>query len=65
MTFVDIGGSGRNAPFSGVIFASDFAAFPSISTYNGKKVDVTGTVEMYQGKAEIILKTADQLKLAQ
>ncbi len=64
VTFVDLGGSGRSAAFSAVIFESDASKFSTISSYNGKKVDVSGTIQLYQGKPEIILKSADQLRLA-
>src|SRR4051812_20133391 len=65
MTFVDLGGSGRSAPFSGVIFAADFSTFPNVAALNGKTVDISGTIQLYQGKPEIILTSPEQLKLVQ
>jgi DNA/RNA endonuclease YhcR with UshA esterase domain len=35
----------------------------NIDSYQGKEVEVTGTVEEYKDKPEIVMKEADQLKL--
>ena len=48
--------------FTAVIFASDATKFPNASALDGKTVVISGPVQLYQGRAEIILKTADQLK---
>ena len=61
-TFLDMGGAFPDNAFAAVIFASDLAKFPSAKTLKGKTVAISGPVELYQGKPEIILKTADQLK---
>lgn len=62
VTFVDLGGSGRSAPFTGVIFKEKVSAFPNITSYSGKTVDITGQIRLYRGKPEIILDSPDQLK---
>ena len=51
--------------FTAVIFASDFPKFPPNPEiyYKGKRVRVTGRVQEYQGKAEIILRAARQIVL--
>ncbi|MCX7698309.1 MAG: OB-fold nucleic acid binding domain-containing protein, partial [Candidatus Goldbacteria bacterium] len=48
-----------------VIFASDFKKFPDKPEkyYLGKNVKVEGRVKEYQGRPEIIIKTADQIKI--
>jgi hypothetical protein len=61
-TFLDMGGAYPDNAFAAVIFASDLAKFPGAKTLKGKTVAISGPVELYQGKPEIILKTADQLK---
>ncbi len=61
-TFLDMGGSFPDNAFAAVIFASDLAKFPGAKTLKGKTVAISGPVQLYQGKPEIILKTADQLK---
>jgi DNA/RNA endonuclease YhcR with UshA esterase domain len=62
-TFLDMGGRYPNETFSGVIFSEDAGTFPNASALGGRTVDVTGRVTAYQGRPEIILKSADQLKL--
>jgi DNA/RNA endonuclease YhcR with UshA esterase domain len=61
-TFLDMGGSFPDNAFAAVIFASDLAKFPTAKTLKGKTVAISGPVQLYQGKPEIILKTVDQLK---
>ena len=63
VTFIDIvGGRYPDADFTAVIFASDATKFPNASALDGKTVVISGPVQLYQGRAEIILKSADQLK---
>jgi DNA/RNA endonuclease YhcR with UshA esterase domain len=61
-TFIDMGGEFPDNNFVAVIFADDAAKFPDAAALEGKTVTITGTVQMYQGKPEIILKSASQLK---
>ncbi len=61
-TFIDMGGEFPDNEFVAVIFADDAAKFPDASSLEGKTVTITGTVQMYQGKPEIVLKSANQLK---
>jgi DNA/RNA endonuclease YhcR with UshA esterase domain len=62
MTFIDMGGRYPDNAFVAVIFADDAAKFPNVSALEGKTVDISGPVQLYRGKPEIILKSADQLK---
>ena len=62
MTFIDVGGSYPDNNFAAVIFAPDAAKFPNIGALKGKTVAISGPVQLYQGKPEIILKSAEQLK---
>jgi DNA/RNA endonuclease YhcR with UshA esterase domain len=61
-TFIDMGGEFPDNNFVAVIFPDDVAKFPNAAALEGKTVTITGTVQMYQGKPEIILKSASQLK---
>jgi DNA/RNA endonuclease YhcR with UshA esterase domain len=54
-TFVDLEDSGRSAPFTGVIFKDEAPTIPNITSYNGKMVDISGTIKEYKGKPEIII----------
>jgi micrococcal nuclease len=51
--------------FTAVIFASDFAAFPSHPEdyYLNRRVRVRGLIKEYKGKPEIILKSASQIEV--
>jgi DNA/RNA endonuclease YhcR with UshA esterase domain len=62
-TFIDMDGEFPDNNFVAVIFADDAAKFPSVEKLEGKTVTITGTVQMYQGKPEIVLKSASQLKM--
>jgi DNA/RNA endonuclease YhcR with UshA esterase domain len=62
VTFIDMGGHFPDNNFVAVIFADDAAKFPNASALEGKTVAISGTVQLYQGKPEIVLKSADQLK---
>lgn len=61
-TFIGMGGAYPNNVFTAVIFRQDASTFPDVEALNGRTVDVTGTVRLYKGIPEIILKSADQLK---
>jgi DNA/RNA endonuclease YhcR with UshA esterase domain len=61
--FLDLGGRYPNHDFAAVIFRSRMGAFGDISRYEGKVVDVTGRVQEYDGKPEIVLIDTSQLRL--
>ena len=61
-TFIDLDGRYPNEEFTGVIFSSDAGAFPDVDAYGGKTVDITGTVQLYRGRPEIILKSQSQIR---
>jgi hypothetical protein len=61
-TFIDMGGSYPNQAFTGVIFSENSAAVGDVSGLTGKTIDLTGTIQMYRGKPEIILRSADQIR---
>jgi DNA/RNA endonuclease YhcR with UshA esterase domain len=62
VTFIDVGGRYPDSDFTAVIFAGDATKFPNASALGGKTVVISGPVQLYQGRPEIILKSADQLK---
>ncbi len=61
VTFLDFCEDFNDCPFSAVIFASDAKKFPDVSKYE-RKVTITGTIKSYNGKAEIILKSPEQIE---
>jgi DNA/RNA endonuclease YhcR with UshA esterase domain len=60
--FIDIGGRFPDNALTAVIFVDDLGKFPGAKALAGKQVAISGPVQLYQGKPEIILKSADQLK---
>lgn len=60
-TFLDMGGEYPNNTFTAIIWPEDQAKFPGISSLSGHNITVTGTLQLYQGKQEIILRNASQL----
>lgn len=61
-TFLDFDKPYPNSPFTALIFANDRAKFGTPEkTAQGKEVCVSGKIEMYQGKAQIVLKDPRQL----
>lgn len=53
--FIDMGGAGRTAPFSGFVSKENVGKFPNAAAWNGKQLEITGKIQLYQGKAEIVL----------
>ena len=62
ITLLDMGGRYPDNPFAAVIFPEDAIKFPDLGSLSGKMVEVTGSVRLYHGKPEIILRTPDQIK---
>ena len=61
-TFIDIGGMYPNQTFTAVIFAPNMAAVGDVSGLAGKTVDLTGTVQMYAGRPEMIITSRGQIR---
>jgi len=61
-TFINFGGTYPDQTFTGWIPAgTPLAADASISTLQGKKLKITGRIELYRGKPEIKIMSKDQL----
>lgn len=60
--FLDLGGRFPDNALTAVIFVDDLGKFPGLKTLAGKSVAISGPVRLYQGKPEIILKSAEQLR---
>lgn len=59
--FIDMGGAGRTAPFSGFVNKENAAKFSGAAAWNGKPLEITGKIELYQGKVEIVLTDPSQV----
>lgn len=53
----------KTCPFSSVIFNSDAHKFLDVRAYENKAVEISGTITIYQGRAQIIIKNNSQIKL--
>jgi DNA/RNA endonuclease YhcR with UshA esterase domain len=62
VTFIDMGGRYPDNAFAGVLFSDDAGKFPDIDSLDGKTVDITGMIKLYQGRTEIILNDPTQIK---
>ncbi|MFA5742478.1 MAG: hypothetical protein WC921_00580 [Candidatus Paceibacterota bacterium] len=62
-TFLDFCPDYKTCPFSAVIFKPDSFNFTDLKQYQGKTIEITGLVKTYQGRPEIILKDASQIKI--
>ena len=61
LTFIDFGKPYPDAPFTALILATDRAKFGSPEKgLQGKQVCVTGRIEMFRGKPEIVLSDPKQ-----
>lgn len=61
--FFNMGGFYPKHTFTAVIFKNDVKNFSDVYKYEGKEVEITGIIKMYQGKPEIILKSPNQIKI--
>ncbi|WP_209599706.1 nucleotide-binding protein [Ruegeria sp. HKCCSA071] len=62
-TFINFGGRFPNHVFYAVIFRKNGHKFPSVYTYEGQTIAITGTIELYKGKPQIILTSPDQVQV--
>ena len=52
----------KTCPFYAVIFNSDAYKFSNVRAYEGRAVEISGTITTYQGRAQIIVKDPSQIK---
>ena len=63
-TFINFGGEYPNQKFAGFIAAgSRIATDQRLTMIQGKIISITGTIELRQGKPEINIVSADQIKV--
>lgn len=62
-TFINFGGRFPNHVFYAVIFESSAHRFPGVQGLEGQPVAISGTIELYKGKPQIILQSPDQILL--
>ena len=63
-TFLDFCQDYRSCPFTSVIFASDKDKFGDLESLQGKRVEIRGSITVYQSRAEIIIHDPQQIRTA-
>ncbi len=61
-TFLDFCQDYRKCPFTVVIFAKDLPNVGDVKLLEGKTIEIQGTIQQYEGRAEIVLRDKRQLK---
>jgi hypothetical protein len=64
-TYLNMGKRYPDHPFTVVIWGRDFMQFPmgQLKSYEGRQIAVTGLVEEYRGKPQIVVKEVEQIVL--
>lgn len=62
-TFFDFCADYHNCPFSSVIFATDRSRFGSLGSLEGRKVEISGEITTYNGRAEIVIRDPKQIRV--
>ncbi len=62
-TFFDFCPDYRKCPFASVIFASDHEKFGDLRGLEGRQVEIQGPIRTYQGRAEIIIRDPQQIRV--
>lgn len=64
-TFIDIGGKYPDNPFTVFVSEKDIKTVGDLSKYDGKTIEIRGLITDHNGKPEIVVSNAKQIKLAQ
>jgi DNA/RNA endonuclease YhcR with UshA esterase domain len=59
--FLNMGGAYPNQAFTAFIPSGSAAQFPNAQQYDGKTAAVTGKIQLYKGKPEIIVNSPSQI----
>jgi len=60
-TYLDIGGNGASAPFSGYVSRWNRGKFQDVDKLDGKTVQITGRISTFRDKPEIFLTDPGQI----
>jgi DNA/RNA endonuclease YhcR with UshA esterase domain len=63
--FLNMGGKYPNQSFTAFIPSASAGQFSNPQQYDGQTVSVTGKIELYKGKPEIIVKSPSQITAQQ
>lgn len=62
-TFINYGGRYPDHIFYGVIFRSNAGQFSGVQSLEGQTVAISGTIELYEGKPQIIVSSPMQIEV--
>jgi len=62
-TFINFGGRFPNHVFYAVIFRKNLDQFSRVHALEGRAVAISGTVDLYKGKTQIIIRSPDQIEM--
>ncbi|SLN37657.1 nucleotide-binding protein [Ruegeria meonggei] len=62
-TFINFGGRYPNHIFYVVIFKKNAHKFPRVYGYKGQTLAISGKIELYRGKPQIIVSSPDQVQV--
>lgn len=65
MGYLNFGERYPNSNFSAVVFKKDMDNFKDLKQYEGKKVEISGKVELYKEKPQIVLRESEQIKIVE
>ena len=65
ISFINLGATYPNSPLTVVIFAKDSANFkePLAPLYDNKKICITGILNVYKGKTQIMVNKPEQIEV--
>jgi len=63
-TFFDFCEDYHDCPFSSLVFSSDKQKFGDLQSLAGRQIEIRGTITVYQGRAEIIVRDPEQIRTA-
>jgi hypothetical protein len=63
VNFLNLDAAFPDSPLTAVIFDSNVGDFGDLKKFEGKDVEIAGTVTKYRGKPEIVLESSNQLKV--
>ncbi|MEJ2008789.1 MAG: hypothetical protein P8Z30_11650 [Acidobacteriota bacterium] len=61
-TFLDFCPDYRTCPFTSVIFASDRSRFGDLASLEGRRIQISGEIRSYNGRAEIVIQDPKQIR---
>jgi DNA/RNA endonuclease YhcR with UshA esterase domain len=65
VVFINLDQPHPNAPFTAVVFAANTNQFGDLSKLKDKNVEITGQIKNYNGSAEAVLDSSNQLKIVE